>query len=64
MDINIHISLIDGSHAARQAQLSRGPLRAGRYEYKFVIDGKAWRPDPGNDEQAGFYHNSVLHVGR
>jgi hypothetical protein len=40
------------------------PLRAGRYEYKFVIDGKTWRRDPGNDEQAGYYHNSVLHVGR
>jgi hypothetical protein len=24
------------------------PLSAGRYEYKFVIDGKKWIPDPGN----------------
>ena len=24
------------------------PLSAGRYEYKFVIDGKEWIPDPGN----------------
>ncbi len=24
------------------------PLSAGRYEYKFVIDGKEWVPDPGN----------------
>jgi isopenicillin-N N-acyltransferase like protein len=39
-------------------------LREGRYEYKFVIDGNTWRRDPGNDEQAGYYRNSVLHVGR
>lgn len=24
------------------------PLSPGRYEYKFVIDGKEWIPDPGN----------------
>jgi hypothetical protein len=37
-------------------------LKPGRYEYKFVIDGKTWRHDPANRQQAGFYHNSVLVV--
>ena len=27
------------------------PLSPGRYEYKFVIDGENWMPDPGNPEQ-------------
>jgi hypothetical protein len=27
-------------------------LKAGRYEYKFVLDGKTWRADPGNPEIA------------
>jgi hypothetical protein len=35
-------------------------LPAGTHEYKFVIDGKKWREDPGNRRQTGFYHNSVL----
>lgn len=35
-------------------------LKPGRYEYKFVIDGKTWKHDPGNRRQAGFYNNSVL----
>lgn len=40
-------------------------LAAGRYRYKFVIDGVRWQDDPGNgmkepDEYGGF--NSVLHV--
>ncbi len=38
-------------------------LPAGRYEYKFVLDGKTWKHDPGNREQAGFYNNSVVWVG-
>jgi hypothetical protein len=38
-------------------------LKAGRYEYKYVLEGKKWRSDPGNPKQAGFYHNSVLTVG-
>jgi hypothetical protein len=38
-------------------------LRDGRYEYKFVIDGKTWRPDPNNEAQAGPHGNSVLNVG-
>ena len=37
-------------------------LAPGRYEYKYVLDGKGWRSDPGNRERTGFYLNSVLHV--
>jgi len=40
------------------------PLSQGRYEYKFVIDGRRWRPDPNNGERSGPYKNSVLEVGR
>ncbi len=39
------------------------PLAAGRYEYKFVVNGTRWKPDPGNREQAGNYHNSLVVVG-
>jgi len=40
-------------------------LRAGTYQYKFVVDGN-WVPDPDNtdrisDDRGGF--NSVLRVG-
>ncbi|HET6879891.1 MAG TPA: redoxin domain-containing protein [Pirellulales bacterium] len=35
-------------------------LKPGKHEYKYVVDGATWRADPGNPEQAGFYHNSVL----
>ncbi len=38
-------------------------LPAGVHEYKFVLDGKRWRFDPGNPQQAGFYRNSRLRVG-
>jgi thiol-disulfide isomerase/thioredoxin len=38
-------------------------LKAGAHEYKFVIDGKTWRADPGNPDFAGDYANSVLVVG-
>jgi peroxiredoxin len=37
-------------------------LNLGNYEYKFVLDGAAWRPDPGNRERTGYCLNSVLHV--
>jgi hypothetical protein len=37
-------------------------LPAGQYEYKYVVNGRAWRADPGNREFAGFYGNSVLVV--
>jgi 1,4-alpha-glucan branching enzyme len=42
---------------------TRLTLPPGTYEYKYVIDGTRWRPDPGNAVQAGFYHNSVLRLG-
>ncbi len=42
------------------------PLQPGRYEYKFIVDGKKWIPDPKNPERVkdgfgGF--NSVVTVG-
>ncbi len=37
-------------------------LSAGKHEYKYVIDGKIWKYDPGVREQEGFYHNSVVVV--
>jgi 1,4-alpha-glucan branching enzyme len=27
------------------------PLRTGRYQYKFVIDGTTWKEDPNNPER-------------
>jgi hypothetical protein len=39
-------------------------LKAGVYEYKFVLDGTRWRFDPGNPAQAGIYRNSQLIVGK
>jgi hypothetical protein len=38
-------------------------LKAGSHEYKFVIDGKTWRADPGNPDFTGEYANSVLRIG-
>jgi peroxiredoxin len=35
-------------------------LDAGSHEYKFVLEGKTWKEDPGNPVEVGFYHNSVL----
>jgi len=43
------------------------PLSPGRYEYKFLIDGEKWIPDPGNPKKIkdGFgAHNSVVEVKR
>lgn len=37
-------------------------LAPGKHEYKYVIDGKIWKYDPGVREQEGFYHNSVVVV--
>lgn len=28
----------------------RIPLQPGRYEYKYLIDGKKWKPDPWNPD--------------
>ena len=38
-------------------------LKPGNHEYKFVVDGKQWRTDPGNPQTAGYFRNSVLKVG-
>jgi hypothetical protein len=44
--------------------VTRLALKKGIYEYKFVIDGKVWKYDPGNHGQVGFYNNSVLVIGQ
>src|SRR5205807_252603 len=41
---------------------TRLELKAGRYEYKFVVEGKNWRYDPGNPTQVTYYNNSLLWV--
>ena len=38
-------------------------LKPGVYEYRYLIDGRQWRSDPGNPVQVGYYRNSVLRVG-
>jgi peroxiredoxin len=38
-------------------------LKAGTHEYKYVLEGNAWRSDPANPHQSGYYNNSVLKVG-
>jgi peroxiredoxin len=43
---------------------ARLQLSPGRYEYKFVIDGKQWRSDPANPAHASYYRNSLLLVGQ
>ncbi len=37
-------------------------VEPGIYEYKYVLEGKVWKSDPGNPRQNGFYNNSVLRV--
>jgi peroxiredoxin len=37
-------------------------LGPGAHEYKFLIDGKTYRHDPGNPESAGYFHNSLLRL--
>ncbi|HUY35600.1 MAG TPA: redoxin domain-containing protein [Pirellulales bacterium] len=37
-------------------------LGKGPHEYKFILDGKKWRADPGNPDQVGQNHNSVLRI--
>jgi hypothetical protein len=39
---------------------TRLELKRGHYEYKYVLEGKTWRHDPGNPQQAGYFNNSVL----
>jgi hypothetical protein len=38
-------------------------LKPGVYEYRFLLDGRQWRSDPGNPTQVGYYRNSVLKIG-
>lgn len=41
------------------------PLKPGRYEYKFLVDGKKWMHDPENPQKIedGFGgHSSVIEV--
>lgn len=47
---------------ATGAFTTRLVLKAGKFEYKYVLEGKVWRADPGNPRQVGFYNNSVLSV--
>ena len=35
-------------------------LDPGSHEYKFLLDGDRYRHDPGNSEQSGFFHNSLV----
>jgi peroxiredoxin/mono/diheme cytochrome c family protein len=37
-------------------------LKAGQYEYKFIVNGKAWLVDPENPDIAGAYSNSVIRI--
>jgi peroxiredoxin len=53
---------MDGPDASG-AFTTRLKLKQGTHEYKFVIDGKTWKHDPGNRRQAGFYNNSLLVIG-
>ena len=38
-------------------------LAEGIYQYKYVIEGEHWEPDPKNVYRVGKYNNSVLSVG-
>jgi predicted alpha/beta superfamily hydrolase len=38
-------------------------LDRGVYEYKFIVNGRDWVPDPTNVRVVGPHHNSVLWVG-
>jgi hypothetical protein len=47
--------------------LSVGPPKVvapGEYKYKYVHDGSKYRHDPANWRQTGFFHDSVLRVGK
>ena len=37
-------------------------LKPGSHEYKFVINGKTWKTDPGNPATKGPHDNSVLEI--
>jgi peroxiredoxin/mono/diheme cytochrome c family protein len=38
-------------------------LKSGEHQYKFVVDGKRWRSDPGNPRQVEFWNNSAIILG-
>ena len=42
------------------AEHDRRRVGPGSHEYKFLIDGKSFRQDPGNPDSAGFFHNSLI----
>ena len=42
---------------------TRLTLPEGYNEYKFLVDGKSWKTDPGNSQQTDSDHNSVISVG-
>jgi 1,4-alpha-glucan branching enzyme len=42
---------------------ARVQLKPGDYQYKFVLDGKHWRADPGNPAFAAHDQKNLLHVG-
>ncbi len=52
---------MDGPDARGEFSLTL-PLGAGTHEYKFVLDGKHWRSDPGNRRLIGSFKNSALVV--
>src|SRR6185295_14701316 len=52
---------MDGPDAGGR-YITRLKLKPGLYEYKFVLDGTAWRADPGNPIQVTYYRNSQLRV--
>ena len=37
-------------------------VKPGQHEYKFVVNGNNWIPDPGNPDQNGPFTNSVVRV--
>jgi Glycogen recognition site of AMP-activated protein kinase len=47
---------------ARGAYSTTVVLGPGSHEYKFLIDGEAFREDPDNHESAGFFHNSLIRL--
>ena len=47
---------------ARGDYSTRVVLGAGEHEYKFLIDGGAFRHDPGNPDSAGFFRNSLIRL--
>ena len=53
---------MEGPDAEGRFTITR-TLAAGPHEYKFVLDGKQWRSDPGNPNYAGYFRNSLIRLG-